>query len=160
MKRFIAVAAIAAFVFVCATSPARADDASKAAKAEELLKLVQGDQIMKSVEPMITSMAGMAGSGMSGEERARFVQMQQKILALVSDRLNKATPTLAKVYSDTYTEAELDGILAFYKSPIGRSFLQKMPEVTQRMTPVMMSLIVGLQPEIKKLTEEMRQPAK
>ena len=41
-------------------------------------------------------------------------------MALVVASLNKTKPALAKVYTDTYTEEEIDGILAFYKSPAGK----------------------------------------
>jgi hypothetical protein len=47
--------------------------------------------------------------------------MQERLTALVAEHLNKAKPALVKIYADTYTEEELDGILAFYKSPAGEA---------------------------------------
>jgi len=141
-------------------SPVRADEVSKSAKAEELLQLMQGDQMIKMMEPMMKGMAGMVKPDMPVEERAKIGEMQRKIMALVADRLNKARPALAKIYADTYTEEEIDGILAFYNSPVGKAFLEKMPEVMRRSAPVVMVLMGGLQPEIKKMTEEMKQNPK
>ena len=141
-------------------SPLRADEAGKAAKAEELLQLIQGDQMMKMLEPMATGMAGAIKPDLPAEERERISAMQKKIMALVADRINKAKPALAKVYTETYTEDELNGILAFYKSPVGKVFLQKMPEVMQRSAPIMMTLMTNLQPEIQKMAEEMKQGPK
>ncbi len=140
--------------------PALADEASKLAKSEELLQLVQGDQLMKMMEPMTKGMMATVKADITQEQRAKIADMQQKIMALVTDRYIKARPAFAKIYSDTYTEEELDGILAFYHSPAGKAFLQKMPEVMQRSAPVMMVLIGGLQPEIKKITDEMKQEPK
>ena len=34
-------------------------------------------------------------------------------------------PDLVKLYSDAYSENELDGILAFYRTPAGRAMLAK-----------------------------------
>ena len=65
-----------------------------------------------------------------------------------------------KVYTDTYTEEEIDGILAFYKSPVGKAFLQKMPEVMQRSMPVMMQMMGDLQPELKTMMEGMKEKSK
>ena len=140
----------------CAT-PVRADEATKSAKAEELLQLTQTDQMMKMLEPMKGIVAAqMNKTDMSAEQREKAVEMQEKMMALVADRLKKATPALVKVYTDTYTEEELDGILAFYKSPAGKAMLQKMPQVIQRSMPVMMQLMGDLQPEIRKMTEGMK----
>jgi uncharacterized protein len=150
---------IVAMLLWCA-SPVRADEASKSAKAEELLQLTQGDQLMKSMEPMMKGMLAQADKDMSAEQRAKVGDLQEKILELVATNLNKAKPALVKVYSDTYSEDEIDGILAFYKSPAGKAFIQKMPEVMQRSMPVMMQMIGDLQPELKKMMEGIKEKGK
>jgi hypothetical protein len=138
----------------------RADEASKSAKAEELLQLTQGDQMLKMMEPMMKGMVAQMDKDMSAEQRARVGEMQGKLMALVAVRLSKAKPALVKIYTDTYTEEEIGGILAFYKSPIGKAFLQKMPEVMQRSMPVMMQLMGDLQPELKTMMEGMNEKSK
>ena len=141
-------------------SPLRADEASKRLKAEELLQLAQGDQMMKAMEPMIKAMMAQADKDMPAEQRAKVGEVQEKAMALVAASLNKAKPALATVYTDTYTEEELDGILAFYKSPVGKAFLQRMPEVMQRSMPVMMKMMSDLQPEIKTMVEGLKEKSK
>jgi uncharacterized protein len=133
---------------------------SKTLKAQELLQLTQGEQMMKMFEPMMKSMIGMANQNMSVEERTRISEVQQQMMALVVDRLNQAKPAIAKIYSDIYTEEEIDAILGFYKSPAGKAFLEKMPEVMQRSTPLLMVLMSNLQPEIMKIVQEMKQNSK
>ena len=140
----------------CCASRVRADEASKSTKATELLQLTQGDQILKALEPMMKGMMAQAGKDMPEEQRAKAVEIQQKMMAMIANRWRQATPSLVKVYTDTYSEEELDGILAFYKSPTGKSFLQKMPEVMQRTMPVMMQLMTEMQPEMKAIMEEMQ----
>jgi uncharacterized protein len=158
--KYTAVTLIASVSLLWCASPVRADEAGKSAKAEELLQLVQGDQMVKMLEPMMKGMAGAVKPDLPAEERAKIGEMQQKIMTLVAERLNQVRPALAKIYTDTYTEAELDGILAFYKSPVGKAFLEKMPEVMQRSTPVMIGLLSGLQPEIQKMAEQMKPGSK
>jgi uncharacterized protein len=140
--------------------PLSADEASKSAKAEELLQLTQGDQMVKMMEPMMKGMVAQMDKDMSAEQRAKVGEMQGKMMALVAVRLSKAKPALVKVYTDTYTEEEIDGILAFYKSPVGKAFLQKMPEVMQRSMPVMMQMMGDLQPELKTMMEGMKEKSK
>ena len=156
----IPVYLIIGLAFLWCAFPARADDASKSAKAEELLQLMQGDQIMKMMEPVMKGMLAQADKDMPAEQRAKVGDMQEKILALVAVSFGKIKPALGKVYTDTYTEQEIDGILAFYKSPIGMALLQKMPELMQRSTPLMMQMMSDLQPELKKMMEGMKEKSK
>ena len=158
--KYIPVSLILGVTLLWCASPLRADEASKRLKAEELLQLAQGDQMMKTMEPMMKGMMAQADKDMPAEQRAKVGEMQEKIMALVAASLNKAKPALAKVYTDTYTEEELDGILAFYKSPAGKAFLQKMPEVMQRSMPVMMKMMGDLQPEIKTMMEGIKEKSK
>ncbi len=37
---------------------------------------------------------------------------------------------LAKIYADAFTQAELEELARFYRTPVGRKVLQKMPELT------------------------------
>ena len=159
MKR-ISVSLIIGIALLWCASPAKADEASKTAKAEELLQLTQADQMMKMMEPMMKGMIAQANKDMSAEQRAKAGEMQEKIVAVMTASLNKAKPALAKVYTDTYTEEELDAILTFYKSPAGKALIQKMPEVMQRMMPVMMKMMNDVQPEIKAIIEGAKEKAK
>ena len=138
---------------MCCASPARADEASKSAKAEELLRLTQGDAMMKMVEPMMKGMQAQGDKDIPAEQRAKVGEMQEKIMALVAVSLSKAKPALVKAYTDTYTEEEIDDILAFYKSPAGKAFLQKTPEFMQRSMPVTMQMMGDLLPQMKTMME-------
>ena len=158
--KYIPVYLVIGVALLWCASPVRADEASKSVKAEELLQLTQGDQMMKMMEPMMKGMLAQMDKDMPAEQRAKGDEMQGKMMALVAVSLSKAKPALAKVYTDTYTEEEIDGILAFYKSPAGKAFLQKMPEVMQRSMPVMMQMMGDLQPEIKTMMEGMKEKSK
>jgi hypothetical protein len=158
--KYTPVSLIIGVTLLWCASPARADEASKSAKAEELLQLTQGDQVMKMMEPMIKGMLAQANKDMPAEQRAKVGEMQEKIMALVTMTLNKAKPAFAKVYTDTYTEEEIDGILVFYKSPTGKALLQKMPQVMQRSMTVMMQMVGDLQPEINKIIEGIKEKSK
>lgn len=156
----IPISLIIGVALLWCASPVRADEASKAAKAAELLQLSQGDQMMKMMEPMMKGMIAQADKDMPAEQRAKVGEMQEKIMALIVASINKSRPALVKVYTDTYTEEEIDGILAFYKSPPGKAFLQKMPEVMQRSMPVMMQVMSDLQPQIRTMMEEIKEKSK
>jgi hypothetical protein len=54
--------------------------------------------------------------------------------AVMRDELSweKMKPDLVKTYSETFTEAEVLGIVAFYESPAGQAFVNKMPLLMQK----------------------------
>ena len=156
----IPVSLIIGVALLWCASPVRADEASKAAKAAELLQLSQGDQMVKMMEPMVKGMMAQADKDMSAEQRAKADEMREKIMAMIVASMNKIRPALVKVYTDTYTEEELDGILAFYKSPAGKAFLQKMPEVMQRSMPTMMQMMSDMQPQFKTMMEGIKEKSK
>ena len=158
--KYMVTAFVTGVTLLWCTPPLRADDASKFAKAEELLQLTQGDQMMKMMEPMMKGMMGQMNKDIPAEQRAKIGEIQGKVMALIAVSFSKAKPALAKVYTDTYTEEELDSILAFYKSPGGKALLQKMPEVMQRSMPVMMQMMGDLQPELKTMMEGIKEKSK
>ena len=158
--KYRVIALVTGVTLLWCAPPLRADEASKSAKAEELLQLTQSDQMMKMMEPMMKGMTAQMDKVMPAGQRAKAGEMQGKIMALVGERLSRAKPAFAKIYTETYTEEELDGILAFYKSPAGRALLQKMPEVMQRLVPLMVQMMGDLQPEIKTMMEGMKEKSK
>ena len=154
----VPVSLIIGVTFLCCASPARADEASKSAKAEELLQLTYGDAMMKMMEPMMKGMLAQADKDIPAELRAKVGEMREQIVALVAVRFSKAKPALVKAYTDTYTEEEIDDILAFHKSSAGKAFLQKAPEFLQRWMPVKTQMMGELLPQVKTMMEGLKEP--
>jgi uncharacterized protein len=46
-------------------------------------------------------------------------------------------PTI-EVYEKTYTEEEIQGLISFYKSPIGIAYINKMPELNKQCSEIIM----------------------
>lgn len=159
MRRFVVVLLMVLFV---ASSAARADDASKRAKAEELFTLLHMDQmmdqlttsVMKQVETMTQSMPGADNA--TPEQKKLLADFQQRVLDLVTKRLGwKALePDFITLYATTYTEEELDGIIGFYKSPIGQKMLQKTPELMTKSTELTQQRMREVQPEFNQMIQD------
>jgi hypothetical protein len=58
---------------------------------------------------------------------AKFDQQLRQDLSWESLR-----PTFVKIYQEAFTQSEIDSMTAFYKSPAGAAFIDKMPAVTQK----------------------------
>ena len=142
---------------------ARADDAGKRAKVDQLFVLTKVDDMMTQ---MISQMS--AAMKRSADEQARKQQLtpeQQldvdrftvKVDGILKQSLSMENlkPVFLKVYMDTYTEEELDGIIAFYQSPAGKAFLAKTPQLMQRSIQLMQQQVVEVQPRIEQAQKEL-----
>lgn len=62
------------------------------------------------------------------------------------------------IYEKNYTEQELDGAISFYKSPIGKSLVKKLPKVMEESLNVSrewgMEIAENLRPMIYKVVEQ------
>jgi uncharacterized protein len=157
----IAVAFAAGVFLFWPPAPALADEASKNAKIEEMMRLTHADTTIQQFVDQIKTMqiAQLSKMDMPSGEREAADEMQQKVMALISDRLRweKVKPAFVKLYADTYTEEEIASIVEFYKSPAGKAMLEKMPVLMQRSMAVGQQLTGDLAPEIKRITEELKQ---
>jgi hypothetical protein len=58
------------------------------------------------------------------------------------------------LYADTYTEQEMDGIIAFYKSPAGEAMLAKTPAIMAKANELVQQQMATVMPEIQKLIKD------
>jgi len=132
-----------------------ADDASKLAKAQELLQISKMEQGFKQMleRTQATVKAQAARQQPAGADKAAF---EQKISEIVSQRLSwdKLGPQIVKAYADTFTEEELDGVLAFYKSPAGQAWFAKSPAVGEKVRPLTVEAMQDAQVEVRKVIDQ------
>ena len=152
MKLKLAVVAL-----LLGTSVALAQDAGKAAKVEEMLRLTKTDEMMQQVMSQMKTMSmDQFEKNLPPEEKAKAREQQQKIFDLVSAKMSweKFKPAIVQIYAEVYTDEELDGILAFYRSPAGHAMIEKMPQLMSRTMAVAQKLMGDIQPEIEKMVKE------
>ena len=141
---------------------AHADDASKAAKVEELFKVAHIDQlstqVMQQTFDQINSgmMQQMMGVTLTPEQQKRADEFSAKVQKLIADGLGwkSLEPDYAKLYEATYTENEIDGILAFYKSPSGQAMVEKSPMLVKQSSAIVQERMQALTPQLQQLMKE------
>lgn len=159
MKRYVAIVLM---VLALTCSTARADEASKRVKAQQLFMLLHMDQMMdqllsgvhKQVQQITESMPGADQA--TPEQKKQIADFQQRVLKLVNEKLGwKALePDFINLYASTYTEQELDGIIAFYKSPVGQKMLEKTPELMTKSTEITQQKMREVQPQLNQMVED------
>ena len=124
-------------------SVARADEASKRVKVQELFTLLHVDQVPKQILGNLDrQMQGLSahqfGATPTADQKKEFTDFQGRVDGLVQQTIGWKVlePDYLKLYSDTYTEPEIDSFLTFYKSPAGQTMLNKSPDVATKSSAI------------------------
>jgi len=136
-----------------------ADDASRTAKAQELLQVAKMDQGFKQMleRAQATIKTQTTRQATAPADKAAI---EEKISPILSQQLSweQLKPQFVKVYADTYTEEELDAILAFYKSPAGQAWFAKSAEVGNKSRQITQQAIQDAQAQVRKVIDQAPAP--
>lgn len=152
-------------VFAALVLPALADEATKTAKIEELLAISSSKKLMDQQLDAMDSMlqALMEKMELSSEGRNAAKEMMTEMSASMRRNLNweKTKPVFSRIYAETFTEEEIEGMLGFYKTPAGQAMLAKMPMLMTKTMQEMGGLVSEFVKDIQKRAEELsnRYPA-
>jgi uncharacterized protein len=112
------------------------------------------DTYMTQIEGTVRASMQQAAAGQrpNAQQQKILDDLGAKIVALVKEELNwtKIEPEMVEVYRNTFTQAEMEGMLKFYRSETGRAVVAKLPTaITQSMQ--------GVQDHMKELTPKILQ---
>lgn len=117
--------------------------------ARELVSASGIDATMTTAfHSMAQQMSASAGAGASPEQQARlkvYSDAEGDALAKLVPKLEQSMET---GYAQTFTERELSDMLAFYRSPSGRSMVSKTPQFMQGITAEMIALAPQMRRDI------------
>jgi hypothetical protein len=163
MKRL----ALLLVLVLCLPLTARADEASRRVKVQELLTLLHMDTLMQQMMDAIQKQTAdnarqICDETPTPQQQALLDDFEKKLFALVESRVGwKAIePDIIDLYARNFTDEDLDGILAFYKSPAGVSMITKMPAMAAQAMQISQARVTALMPELKQMTEDFEKAAK
>jgi uncharacterized protein len=164
---------LSVLLLLISAAPARADEAAKSAKIEEMLKLTHVDQLMDQImaqmQPMMDEQMKkmeeqMKGNGKDVPPEAKEMSQEfaKRMTAWFQSKLSwdKMKPIYVKIYSETLTEEELDGAIAYYRTAAGQSMIKKLPVLMQKSMSVVGDLLGDMAPELAKIGEEVEKKYK
>ncbi len=156
------VQALALTLCLASLAPAaRADEATRRAKVEEMLQITKAgpalqDQL-KNLEERVNALAKQQfGQGTLTPEQTKLTDDYMKqVQAITTDEVGwtKLHPIIVQSYSESFTEPELDGIIAFYKTPAGQALIAKTPELLNKTNTTVTARIKEMQPKLQELTQ-------
>jgi len=142
----------------------RGDESSKAAKIEQLMQLTHTESMVTQMTGQIRTMmmSQVEAIGGTPESKATALELMNKLADQIAARMDwqKLKPDYIKLYADVFAEEEIDGMVAFYKTPAGHAMIEKMPTLLAKSTEIAQRQMAGLMPEIQKTVEDLKQKSK
>jgi hypothetical protein len=147
---------------ICGIFPAWADDAGKMAKVEEFMRVSRLERTMTAsmslvIQQVKTGMLEEMGEvKLTPEKQQALEELQGKVERLVIEALGwpRMKENYARLYAETFTEQELDDMLAFYKSESGQSMVSKTPDLMLRAGEIAQDHMSAVVPELQKLVRD------
>lgn len=142
---------------------AHADEPSKRAKIDEMFSLLRIDALMQQMTAAAQAQAKATmqtmAPGTDAATQAKAEEFMGKMFDLITEELSWKTlePEMAQLYSDNFTEAQIDDILTFYKTPTGKALLDKLPQLSTAGMQIAQRRMVDLEPKMKALVDQMTQ---
>jgi len=143
--------------------PTIADDSPASDESvRQLLELTEAHKLIDAAKLQVNTMVTAAlqdavqGKALTPARQAVVERMHAKMIAMVDGMLNwdALLPMYLRIYRESFTQDELDGMTAFYKTPAGHAVVRKMPVVMQRVLGEMQVMLKPMQERIQQIQQE------
>jgi hypothetical protein len=149
-------------IVLMASIPAFAETPASEASIRELMALTDARKLLDSAYAQMDGMLGQAMNPALGDsppnaaQQALIDEFRHKTVELMQKEMSwdKLEPAYLRLYSKTFSQSEIDGMLTFYKSEPGRAVLAKMPRLMTNMTEMMTGMMQQFMPGLQKLVAE------
>lgn len=139
--------------------------ASSLEKAKELMQLMAvSKQIDATQAQMGTFVERMVDSqGLKAEQADEAKKIAKKSMATSFEAMKSIDweGMFAEIYASVFTEADLQALVDFYRSPSGQKFLEKQPELMaatmQKMQGEMAKIMPKIQADVMKAVQDVKQ---
>jgi uncharacterized protein len=142
---------------------ARADDASQRTKAEELMTLENTQKVVQQIADTITRQVDEAAdraatTDTTPDQKAKVDQFKKNAAQSIDAKLGWAAmkPAVVDIYMKSFTEDQLDAIIAFYKTPAGAALLEKLPQINTQFGQIGNSRIAELRGDLQKSFQDLQ----
>jgi hypothetical protein len=129
---------------------------------EKLLTITKAEQLLDSSYTEMgrtfikNTQINASDKKLNAKQQQLVAAFPAKIMTLVRKDYGWDTykPKIVKIYSDVFSQEEIDGLLAFYASPAGQANINKMPQVMQQTIQLTQSMAQTILPKMQVLVEQ------
>jgi len=128
-----------------ALAETRDDGAARLALANKFVSLMQGEELGAALGQMTSMMMPAELEGMSEDEAAKFRAVMGEVTARMMPRMFEA---MAPIYADIFTLEELQALVDFYQSDVGRSMVTKSYQAAPRLAEAVQAIMPEIMAEM------------
>jgi hypothetical protein len=166
IKRILLLLSLCGTVVNAADSPSPGSGATSDMPSEASIKqLLETAQVHKLLDSVMTQMDTMLQQTIRQVTQGRKVppkiqkdidQRQAEMMAMLKDMLDwkKLEPMYVRVYQKSFTQQEVDGMIAFYRTPAGQAVITKMPVVMQNTMNEMQEMMTPVIQKMQKMQQD------
>lgn len=141
-----------------AQTPDRPTDDS----VRQLLQIMQAQKVVQQAAGQVqTVFNGMLnkqleGKTLSAEEQQRITNARARLKEFTDKMLNWEImePIYLKAYGETFSQAEIDSLIAFYSSPAGQAVVAKLPLAVQNAMAATQQAMMNLMPQVQQMAKD------
>ncbi|RKY36008.1 MAG: hypothetical protein DRP78_04710 [Candidatus Omnitrophota bacterium] len=155
MKKVFVLIVISLAMFITSVN---AQENVRRKLAEDLLTLTKVKENIEKSFDMVRQMqmeqlGDLSNSDMESEKDA---SLQGKIMDVIAEEMSweNLKEDYTELYAETFTKEELEGIIAFYKTSIGKKFIEKQPELMQKSMQISQKQMRTLMPKMEEFRQE------
>lgn len=145
---------------VPAVSAAASSAPASTVSVERLLKALDLERTLDATYAQVHQVAeGVAAqAGIRARDREAFDRYMLRVTEVMREEAGwaKLKEPMVQIYARHYTEAEVQGLIAFYESPLGRSMVAKTPAIMRDSTVITQDMMKRVLPRLAELAREMR----
>src|SRR2546423_9198926 len=166
LKRILIVLTLSCSVVGAADPPSPRSGAAGNAPSEASIKqLLSVTEVQKMQDQMLTQMDALMktamqqaihGQKVTADMQKNIDKRSEQMMKFFREELawNSLEPMYVRVYQKSYTQKEVDDLLAFYQTPTGQSFIKKQPVVSQNMMADMQQRMGPMMQRIERMQQE------
>jgi hypothetical protein len=132
------------------------------ASIKQLLELAQArklaDSVMKQMDTLMLQTIEQATHGQAIPPKVQrdIDKRQAEVGALLKELLDwsKLEPIYVRIYQKTFTQPEVDGMIAFYKTPAGQAVVGKMPSAMQNTMEEMQQMMAPVMDKMQRMQQD------
>jgi hypothetical protein len=96
------------------------------------------------------------GKPLTADEQATLDKQQAKMSDILKEELSwdKVKDQYVQAYREMFSQEEIDGLIAFYQTPVGQSLMNKQPELANRTMAILQQRMAPVMQRIQKMSEE------
>jgi hypothetical protein len=142
--------------------PSAAGPRASEASIKQLLEVAQARRLIDSVMAQMdglmqqTIAEATKGQDVPPKVQKEIDKQQAEVTGVMKELLdwNKLEPMYVRIYQKTFSQEEVDGMIAFYKTPAGQAVIGKMPAVMQNTMDEMLQMMAPVMQKMQRMQQD------